>query len=583
MIASIDNHLWQSTAFVLAAALLTFVLRRNRARVRYWVWLTASVKFLIPFSLLIGLGSLLPVKTPPARRIVTFTAVQIAEPFSQPPAPLAPTRHSRDWLPIALAAVWACGFLFMATLRIRGWLRVRAAVRAAIPAGSVSNVEIRSTPQLLEPGVVGLFRPILLLPEGIAERLTPSQLEAVLAHELSHVRRRDNLAGAVHMLVEAIFWFHPLVWWIGARLVEERVACDEAVLDLGNQPRDYADAILGVVKLYVESPIVCVAGVTGSNLKKRIEAIMNTRTVFGLNFAKKATFALAGVTAIAAPVWIGVMSVRPMIAQQPPAPQPPTPTVQAVPPSPSVSAPAAPAVTTSHSLEAATAVSEDQVQSYGTSFILYQRRPLPAFQIAPSDAAANYPSDSPAMRAIRVLYGAPDQIEQRDNGTKPPSQIWRYNYLPDFHDRAEFEFTGPKAGFRINWPPPLATFEGTPAVAQNLADELNRGPATPPVAGLLGAHAEIQTYPSGVPQRLVVPFVPSAGQYDIAAEIDSVDGARVEGVRDHIVLSRPGDGTALSRYDVRFILAPGAYICNVALRDAPAGQIYTETINFEVK
>jgi len=53
-------------------------------------------------------------------------------------------------------------------------------------------------------------------------QLEDVHLEAVVAHELWHVRRRDNLAGALHMVVEAMFWFHPLVWWVGARLVDER-------------------------------------------------------------------------------------------------------------------------------------------------------------------------------------------------------------------------------------------------------------------------------------------------------------------------------------------------------------------------
>ena len=57
------------------------------------------------------------------------------------------------------------------------------------------------------------------------------QLEAVIAHELCHVRHRDNLIAAIHMFVETVFWFHPLVWWIGKRMVEERErACDEEVL-----------------------------------------------------------------------------------------------------------------------------------------------------------------------------------------------------------------------------------------------------------------------------------------------------------------------------------------------------------------
>ena len=76
------------------------------------------------------------------------------------------------------------------------------------------------------------MHPVLLWPEGLSEKLDDAHLEAVIAHELCHVRRRDNLTAAVHMLVEAVFWFHPLVWWLGARLIDERErACDEEVFN----------------------------------------------------------------------------------------------------------------------------------------------------------------------------------------------------------------------------------------------------------------------------------------------------------------------------------------------------------------
>ena len=66
-------------------------------------------------------------------------------------------------------------------------------------------------------------------------------MKAILVHERCHIRCHDNLVAAIHMLVEAIFWFHPLVWWIGARLVEERErACDEEVLRRGADPEAYA-------------------------------------------------------------------------------------------------------------------------------------------------------------------------------------------------------------------------------------------------------------------------------------------------------------------------------------------------------
>jgi len=80
------------------------------------------------------------------------------------------------------------------------------------------------------------------------------------------------------MFVETAFWFHPLVWWIGQRIVAERQrAGDEEVLRRGSEPRGYAEGILNVCKLYVESPLACVAGVTGADLKRRIAGMAGAR------------------------------------------------------------------------------------------------------------------------------------------------------------------------------------------------------------------------------------------------------------------------------------------------------------------
>jgi uncharacterized protein (TIGR03435 family) len=149
------------------------------------------------------------------------------------------------------------------------------------------------------------------LPEGIEDRLTPEQMRAVVAHEMAHIRRRDNLLAAVHMVVEALFWFHPLVWWIGARLVEERErACDQEVLRQGADPRDYASGILEVCKFYLESPVACVSGVTGADLKRRIAAIMTAGVSRRLTLAGKLMLAGAASVAIALPLLIGVVRAQ---------------------------------------------------------------------------------------------------------------------------------------------------------------------------------------------------------------------------------------------------------------------------------
>jgi bla regulator protein BlaR1 len=320
------DHLWQSTLFAGAVWLLTSVLRKNSARVRHWLWFAASLKFLIPFSLLLTLGSHFDLKKAPPRSTTPATPfiMEVSQPFTTPvfSAPLpATTPPARIPLPSILFGVWAGGFIGISVSWWIRWRRLQSAVRAASPLHLHLPIKAMSSPTLIEPGVFGVFRPILLLPEGITDRLTQEQLQAVIAHELCHVRHRDNLIAAIHMFVETVFWFHPLIWWIGTRMVEERErACDEEVLSATGEPKAYAEGILNVCKLYVESPLECVSGVGGANLKKRIEAIMSNRIVLKLSPGKRVALAAATVIAVAAPVIIGFVNA-PSIRAQSAAPQ----------------------------------------------------------------------------------------------------------------------------------------------------------------------------------------------------------------------------------------------------------------------
>jgi uncharacterized protein (TIGR03435 family) len=323
------NHLWQSTLFALAVGLLTIAFRRNHARVRYCLWFSSSVKFLIPFSVLLAFGSGLPwpslATTTAVVPAVSSTMAQVSQPFSTGGSTGLPTAlstpGSAGWVGLAVLALWVCGFATIVLLRFRMWWRIRRAVRlsAAIDIPSLvvpANVEIRATPGVMEPGVVGFLRPVILLPAGIEEHLAPAQLEAVLTHELCHIRRRDNLTAALHMLVEAAFWFHPLVWWIGARLVDERErACDEEVLRTLGEPRVYAEGILNVCKRYVDTRLACVSGVSGSNLKTRIEAIMRNQSREALGVSKKFLLATAGLAAVTAPIVVGSLGAPILRAQ----------------------------------------------------------------------------------------------------------------------------------------------------------------------------------------------------------------------------------------------------------------------------
>ncbi len=161
-----------------------------------------------------------------------------------------------------------------------------------------------------EPAVAGIMRPILLIPEGIEGWLSTEQLRAVLAHERCHVKRRDNLMAALHMVVEALFWFHPLVWWLESRLIAERErACDEAVLAEGNSAQSYAEGIVRVCQNCLESPLRCAAGVAGGNLAKRIDSILSSPRCVRLSALQ--AILLSGIaTAIAEPVLSGHLNAN---------------------------------------------------------------------------------------------------------------------------------------------------------------------------------------------------------------------------------------------------------------------------------
>jgi TonB family protein len=233
--------------------------------------------------------------------------------------------------------LWLCGFVTVIALTWLRWRRVSAAMRDARAISHGREVDalrhlertaklrkpiaFRISPGSLEPGIFGIIRPVLLWPEAISQHLGDAHLEAILAHEVWHVRRRDNLAAAAHMVVEAIFWFHPLVWWLGARLIEERErACDEEVLRLGNPPQIYAESILKTCEFCMGSPLACVSGVTGADLKQRIVRIMTPESAMKLTLTRKLLLGAMAIGALAGPILAGLVKVPLVNAQTAPKP-----------------------------------------------------------------------------------------------------------------------------------------------------------------------------------------------------------------------------------------------------------------------
>ncbi len=310
------DHVWQSTLVLVGIGLLTLLFRNNGAGVRHALWTAASLKFLVPFAALNWLGiQLSGIFAQPLPAPIVLAVYGAAQPFSD--GPVFRALPSPGTYILEGTAIWATGIILFMFLWTSRWLKLRATLRVARDTDIVAPMPVKFSASLLEPGLVGIFRPVLLLPEGIAEKLTSAELQAIISHEACHLRRRDNLLATLHMLVQAIFWFWPLVWWLGTRLIAERErACDEAVVASGNDPLVYADSILKVCKHYIQSPLACASGVSGSDLKQRMEKILMHTIIARLSLPKKALLAVSAAALLAVPLVMGLPNMPMALAQQ---------------------------------------------------------------------------------------------------------------------------------------------------------------------------------------------------------------------------------------------------------------------------
>jgi beta-lactamase regulating signal transducer with metallopeptidase domain len=280
---------------------------------RFWLWFAASVKFLVPFAGLMALGDYLSRQFPASVPSSLLAIQPAAEKLSVPARLLvAPHANGGDPVPLLLG-VWALGLGAIAMLRLLRWLRLRAVMASArdVPLSSPLSVwpmpvRIKTSTSLLEPGLVGIVEPVVLLPQGLMGRLSEQERASILAHELSHFSRRDNVTAAIHMTVEALFWFYPPVWLIGARLIAERErACDENVVASGHDPEIYAGGILKVCKFCIQSPLACASGASGADLKQRVRQIMSAEAVADLHAVQRLLLAGTAALALAVPVMAG--------------------------------------------------------------------------------------------------------------------------------------------------------------------------------------------------------------------------------------------------------------------------------------
>jgi beta-lactamase regulating signal transducer with metallopeptidase domain len=213
---------------------------------------------------------------------------------SSGPVPSAATVREilQPYLP-ALFAAWLAGVALVSLYHLGGWLQARRlTLRGTRPASEAwvmtfrrlrHRLGIERAVALLEssivpvPAVVGWLRPVILVPASVFAGLTPEQLEAVLAHELAHVRRHDYLVNLVQAMVESLLFYHPAVWWVSRQVRQEReCCCDDLAVAVCGDRLDYARAlaVLEGMREGMRAPVPQLAlGADGGSLLRRIRRI----------------------------------------------------------------------------------------------------------------------------------------------------------------------------------------------------------------------------------------------------------------------------------------------------------------------
>ncbi len=225
----------------------------------------------------------------PPEPVISMFPVHRGETRPGPPEPSA----AWPWARIVLGCYFAGAGVMLARL-IAGTVRACALVRRTAPDDGVFT-----SPDCAAPVTVGWFRPVILLPSNW--RSWPAaELDAVLIHEREHVRRRDPLIQWLALLDRAIFWFHPLAWWLERKLAElAEDACDAAVLRRGHDPRMYSEYLIDLARAVKRAGARLPAwgsAIDGGGLASRIRRILDGGPVQHLSRRRTtAAAALCGV------------------------------------------------------------------------------------------------------------------------------------------------------------------------------------------------------------------------------------------------------------------------------------------------
>jgi len=274
---------------------------------RYWLWYSALIVMAA-----LPLGMLIPKSLVPRWEVAPLNQMRLMEHADRglngvtagdagarvarllaPDPPRRPSWIREAAAPVATSIIvfWAAIAMWRLMRVYRGLATLRRWKRSAsvVPSLLMQSCDVRESAHVSTPMVVGILDPCVLLPTGLREKLTPEQLEHVLAHEREHIRRRDPLCALVQRIIQAIYFHNPAIHWVARVIDHEReCSCDDRVLAHGRDGHAYASSLLSVARLVVAVPAPAEAmNAVGHRLQlsQRIERLLSHRSGKGVRMS----------------------------------------------------------------------------------------------------------------------------------------------------------------------------------------------------------------------------------------------------------------------------------------------------------
>lgn len=304
------HSIWQGLLLFIVLAMVLVILRRFSASTKYllcvsflFFFLASSVAtfYTVYDPEIIVLSSVPVIQNVETRKnsFETFDVKDQEKYKSQIAATAIKTpfyTNLGSFFPVVVT-FWFLGIILLSIKYLGGWIYVHRLRNKKINAideyweskckqlGRKLNLSkkyiIRFSSLATTPMVIGFFRPVVLLPIKIITQLPEKQIEAILAHELAHIKRNDYLVNLMQSLMEVIFFYHPAVWLISAKIRTEREnCCDDLVVSVTGETVDYAEALVNIGYVEIQNNLSLAFSGNQDNLKERVQRMFTARTLF---------------------------------------------------------------------------------------------------------------------------------------------------------------------------------------------------------------------------------------------------------------------------------------------------------------